>query len=114
MGKQEEQAQAAKEKEAAIMHELEEEASAREVALLASQQAEALAAQHEAALVQAQTPVTVSGDVTVICLKTEAFVTMGARKYQFKKGNEIQMDAGHAAEMPEWVVIIPSSRKKAS
>lgn len=45
------------------------------------------------------------GDIPVVCLKSESFVNLGNRRYQFLKGQEIMMDPGHAEEMAQagWV-----------
>ena len=45
------------------------------------------------------------GDIPVICLKTESFCSLGDRRYQLVKGQEIEMDPSHASELESsgWV-----------
>lgn len=48
------------------------------------------------------------GDVSVVCLKSETYVELGNRRYQFVKGQEIMMNPSHAEEMQQsgWVSLV--------
>lgn len=48
------------------------------------------------------------GDIPVTCLKTEPFCSLGDRRYQLVKGQEIMMDPSHASELAPagWVAIV--------
>lgn len=95
-------------KEEELKKRLEEEREAAETAAAAAELAEAKQIQQKALLEAAKKPQVIAGDVMVRCLKSESFVVLGRRRYEFVKGKEIAMDPSHAEEMQqsEWVLVI--------
>jgi hypothetical protein len=89
----------------ALEAEEEEAKAAVEAALAAAKQAELSAAATQAVVSTHVKPAVVvppprlAGDIPVMVLKTELHCSMGGRHYPLKKGEEIQMDPGHAEEL---------------
>jgi hypothetical protein len=96
----------AEEEEVALQKALEDEAAA----IAAAQEALSLAQSSTPSLaVSAARPVSRPvGDVRVRVLKNETRVSLGGRRYTFKKDEEILMDPSHATEMAGsgWVTIL--------